>query len=105
MKSNKEKALNHIDKFTVTCGNVPTVHPYIAKEAVELASKPTWFNPSKNELPKINGWINTSEGFPMFTKVGWDYCECQTTGKKYKFSELTAWSYLPIFEEYLLNFI
>jgi len=94
MKTNKEKALNLIEEVKYN----PNWWNNVV-EAIELASTPDKFYPIKGELPKINGWINTSYGFPMFTMIGWDYAECQTTGKKYKFSEMSSWNYLQSLKE------
>lgn len=99
MKTNKEKALKHINQFTVTGGNVPTVHPYIAKEAVELASKPDWYYPEKGEFPEINNWIcvvdETGEVEPhKYRVMNKEFIDDNFNGGYY-----IAWTYLPKYED------
>ena len=97
---NKEKALNHIDDFTITVGDVPTVHPYVAKEAIELASEPDWYYPSKGEFSKLNKGdefliypyeiVKFEEDTTFYSEKDDDY---------YCIKDVIAWTYLPKFEE------
>jgi len=103
---NKEIALKYIDEFTVTGGNIPTVHPYIAKDAIELASKPDWFYPSKGEKPK-------EEEFEILVKIK-DYEHIKSAKDmrhsdyydlivdeqhKYNWEDIEAWMYMPRWEK------
>ena len=71
----------------------------ISKDAIEIASKPDWYFPEKNELPKIGDRVycvlkvGKSKGIAAMETDGFWYGETFTKHT----NQIEAWTYLPAY--------
>lgn len=111
MKTNIEKAIDCLkDTFDNATGHyvqnpseILVTHEN-ALEAIKIASKTTWYYPSKGEYPNLdkgfcNVYAQTNLGYFNLT-----YCKTKIwfgngSGNKVEEKDIIAWTYLPKFEE------